>query len=211
MHRPNVLPLLHAERLALAEALRDVPDADWAHASLCAGWTVQDVLTHLTAAARTATIPWLLNMAATRFDTDQHNQRLLRRHQAADPAGTLGAFRTSAASSAAPFGALEGMLGEVIVHGQDIARPLCLPLVPSPEAVRVVAEFFVSKDFAVNSSTLVRGLRLEATDDDLVLGEGPVVQGTLLNLVMAMAGRVIVLDALQGEGVVVLRERLLSS
>ena len=188
-----------------------MPDADWAHASLCAGWTVQDVLTHLTAAARTATIPWLLNMAATRFDTDQHNQRLLRRHQAADPAGTLGAFRTSAASSAAPFGALEGMLGEVIVHGQDIARPLGLPLAPAHSTVRIVAEFFARKDFAVNSSTLIRGLRLEATDDDLALGDGPVIRGTLLNLVMAMAGRTIVLDELQGEGVGMLRERLLSS
>lgn len=208
MNRRDVLPLLQAERLALADALRDVPDVDWERPSLCAGWTVRDVLTHLTAAARTPTLPWLMNMAAARFDTDRHNQRLLHRHRAADPARGLAAFRDSAMSSAAPFGERAGMLGEVVVHGQDIARPLGLPLVPAREAVRVVAEFFASKDFAVNSHTLVRGLRLEATDDDLAVGDGPEVRGTMLDLVMAMAGRTAALDELEGAGAEVLRERL---
>lgn len=208
VNRGDVLPLLGAERLALADALQDPPAVDWERPSLCAGWTVQDVLTHLTAAALTSTLPWLANMAASRFDTDRHNQRLLHRFRAADPVTTLADFRTAATSSAAPFGEWEGALGEVIVHGQDIARPLGLPLAPSREAVRGVAEFFARKDFAVNSSTMARGLRLEATDDELVLGDGPPVRGSMLNLVMAMAGRAVVLDELEGEGAEVLRARL---
>lgn len=211
VNRRTVLPLLGAERLALADAVRDLPDAEWKRPSLCAGWTVQDVFTHLTAAACTSTLPWLANMAASRFDTDRHNQRLMHRFRAADPVTTLADFRAAATSSAAPFGEWEGALGEVIVHGQDIARPLGLPLAPSRDAVRGVAEFFARKDFAVNSSTLVRGLRLEATDEELVLGDGPPVRGTMLNLVMAMAGRAVVLDELEGEGAEVLRARLLRS
>lgn len=208
VNRRAVLPLLHTERLALAHALRDMPGADWEHPSLCARWTVHDVLAHLTAAARTQTLPWLTSMAASRFDTDQHNQRLLHRHRAADPVRTLAAFRDSARSSAAPFGEHAGMLGEVVVHGQDIARALDLPLIPDREALRVVAEFFATKDFAVNSSTLVRGLRLAATDDDLILGHGPEVRGPLLDLVMAMAGRAVVFDELEGAGAEILSVRL---
>lgn len=82
------------------------------------------------------------------------------------------------------------------------------PSPPSREATRTVAEFFARKDFAVDSHTLVRGVRLEASDDDLLLGDGPPVRGTMLSLVMAMAGRSIALDDLDGEGVDVLRRRL---
>ena len=208
MTRTHLAPLLHAERAALADAMQDLPDEAWAHPSLCAGWTVHDVLAHLTAAARTSTLPWLANMVASRFDTDRHNLRLLQRYRAADPADTLSTFRNAMTSTVAPFGMLEGALGEIIVHGQDIARPLGLPLMPSRDALRVVAAFFARKDFAINSSTLVRGLRLEAADDEFASGDGPVLRGPLLALVMAMAGRPAALDELDGEGLEVLRERL---
>ena len=208
MMRENALRLLHAERAALVCALTDLPAERWEEPSLCTGWSVHDVLAHLTAAARTATLPWLVNMLASRFDTDRHNQRLLERHREADPALTLESLRAAAASSRAPFGEVTGILGEVVVHSQDIARPLGLPLVPAQEAVEAVAVFLAGKDFAVNSATLVRGLRLEATDGELHTGDGPLVRGPLLALVMAMAGRPHALDDLEGEGVEELRARV---
>lgn len=101
------------------------------------------------------------------------------------------------------------MLGEVIVHGQDIARPLGLDLEPDPAGVYEVARFFSERDFAVNSKTLVRGLTLEADDSSFSAGTGPLVRGKQLDLVMAMAGRPTYLTALQGDGVAVLAQRLL--
>ena len=111
-------------------------------------------------------------------------------------------------STTAPFGALDAALGEVVVHGQDIARPLGLRLDPSPGALRIVAELFARKDFAVNSATLVKGLQLRPTDLDLVLGDGPVVRGAAIDIVPAMAGRPSAADRLDGEGAAVLRGRL---
>ena len=69
-------------------------------------------------------------------------------------------------------------------------------------------EFFARKDFAVNSATLVKGLQLRPFDLDLVLGDGPAVCGTALDLVLTMAGRAQAADGLEGEGAVILRERL---
>src|SRR5690606_7949013 len=62
MTREDALRLLHAERAALVGALTDLPAERWEEPSLCTGWSVHDVLAHLTAAARTATLPWLVNM-----------------------------------------------------------------------------------------------------------------------------------------------------
>ena len=150
----------------------------------------------------------MLNMLLTRFDTDRHNDRLMRRHLEPAPAAALSSFRATMFSTTAPFGALDAALGEVVVHGQDIARPLGLRLDPSPGALRIVAELFARKDFAVNSATLVKGMQLLPTDLDVVLGDGPVVRGASIDLVLAMAGRPSAADGLDGEGARILRERL---
>ncbi|GGR61400.1 hypothetical protein J2S40_000849 [Nocardioides luteus] len=95
----------------------------------------------------------------------------------------------------------------MIVHGEDIRRPLGIRHDPDSEGLMAVARFFATKDFAVNSKTLVAGLRLRAVDADFVAGDGPEVTGRLLDLVVAMAGRRGVLTALEGEGVVELGRR----
>lgn len=72
-------------------------------------------------------------------------------------------------------------------------------------ALPPVAEFFAARNFAVNSKSLVAGLRLEASDGPFVAGDGPLVTGTTLALVMVMAGRGAYLDELDGAGVETLR------
>lgn len=208
---PDLPRLLHAERSRLADLLAALDHDQWEHRTLCTSWTVHETVAHLTAAASTATASWMLNMVLTGFDTERHNDRLLRRHLEDSPAAALASFRATLPSTTAPFGALTAALGEVVVHGQDIARPLGLHLDPSPEALRVVTELFARKDFAVNSATLVKGLELRPTDLDLVLGGGPTVRGAAIDLIVAMAGRPSAAEGLDGEGAAVLRERLRAS
>ena len=43
----DVWLLVHAERAALIDDLVGLTDAQWAHPSLCEGWTVHDVAAHL--------------------------------------------------------------------------------------------------------------------------------------------------------------------
>ena len=53
----------------------------------------------------------------------------------------------------------------------------------------------------------IGGLRLEATDGPFATGDGPLVSGRTVALVMAMTGRKAYLDELEGDGVEVLRGR----
>jgi len=52
MATSNPWPLIHAEREALAADLAMLTDEQWATRSLCADWTVRDVLGHMTATAK---------------------------------------------------------------------------------------------------------------------------------------------------------------
>lgn len=71
-----------------------------------------------------------------------------------------------------------------------------------------MARYFAAKDFAVNSKTLLKGLKLSAADADFESGSGPEVTGRVLDLVMAMAGRPESLTELTGGGVAELRRRM---
>jgi uncharacterized protein (TIGR03083 family) len=198
---------VHAQRAALAEDLAPLSDDQWAQRSLCGEWVVEDVVAHLTAAASTGRLRWLVSIVGARFDADLHNQRRLAEQRGATPAETLDRFRTIITSTTAPTGHTAAWLGEVIVHGQDIRRPLGLPYSPPVDTVTEVARFFASRDFTVAGRTKSKGLRLEATDGPFATGEGPLVSGTTLALTMALAGRSVYCDDLTGPGAPILRTR----
>jgi hypothetical protein len=99
------------------------------------------------------------------------------------------------------------MLGEVIVHSEDIRRPLGISHSYPPDQVVRVADFYKGSNLLIGSKKRISGLMLEATDVDWRHGIGPAVKGPMLSLVMAMTGRKAVLDDLSGEGVSTLRAR----
>jgi uncharacterized protein (TIGR03083 family) len=200
--------LAHAERAALAEDLSDLTAEQWRRRTLCGQWDVEDVLAHLTAAASLNQWQWLRSMLGARFRPDEHNQRRLAECRGETPVGTLQLFRTIIRSTTAPSGHTPAYLGEVVVHAQDIRRPLGLPRRPAVDALTPVAEFFARRDFTVASRTNVTGLQLRANDGPFRAGSGPRVEGSTLALVMSMAGRKSYLDELDGPGVSILRSRL---
>lgn len=200
--------LIHAERARLADILENLSDDEWRANTLCSDWTVEQVVAHLTAGANTGLLTWLLSMLRAGFNPAKHNERRLVHHLGSTPAETLANFRDSITSTTAPTKDYPAWLGEVIVHGQDIARPLGLALEPDPAAVGEVARFYAAKDFAVNSKKLVNGLKIEAKDASFQHGNGPRVRGNLLDLVMSMAGRPGYIQTLEGDGVDELRRRI---
>jgi uncharacterized protein (TIGR03083 family) len=203
----SIWPLVHTERAALAEDLATLDDAQWAHPSLCEGWVIEDVVAHLTAAASIGPLRWFASVLGARFDFDLHNDRRLAEYRGATPAETLERFRGIVTSTASAPGPTTAMLGEVVVHAQDIRRPLGLVRMPTLEAVTEVASFYARRNFAVASRTAIEGLRVEATDGPFAAGSGPLVSGTTLALTMAMAGRGAYCDDLSGPGVSILRAR----
>jgi len=199
---------IHAERAALADDLADLTPAQWAAPSLCGDWSVEEVVAHLTAAASIGRWRWIASIVGARFDAGVHNARRLAEHRGGTPAETLARFRAAVTSTVVPTGHVAAWLGEIVVHGEDIRRPLGLVRTPPAAVTTEVARFFAARDFTVNSKRLVAGLHLEATDGPFATGEGLLATGPTLALVMVMAGRTSHLDDLDGPGVATLRERL---
>jgi uncharacterized protein (TIGR03083 family) len=205
MTKPSVLQL--RERDALVGDLRSLSPDQWRSATLCGEWDVEEVVAHLGAASRLSFPGWLRSMIGARFDADVHNRRRLEEFRGSSVEETLARF-TEIGPIGLPRKESVGGLGEMIVHGEDIRRPLGIRHTPDTEGLVAVATFFATKDFAVNSKTLVEGLRLRALDAGFVAGDGPEVRGRLLDLVMAMAGRREAVADLEGDGVAELLGRL---
>lgn len=207
LSRDALWAAIHAERATLADDLESLDIAAWEAPSLCAAWTIEDVVAHLTAGASTGRLRWLASIAGARFDADVHNQRRLVEQRGETPQRTMERFRAVTDATTAPSGHTPAWLGEIIVHGEDVRRPLGIDRAPPIDAVTAVARFFADRDFTVNSSSAIRGLRLEATDGPFAIGDGPEVRGTTLALTMAMAGREAYVGELTGPGVPLLGSR----
>ena len=190
-----------AERTALVADLEDLGEDDWRTPSLCAGLDVEEVVAHLTAGASSGPLRWLAGLARCRFDVDRMVDMRLREQLGGRPEETLRRFRGVVDSRTAPSGHVDAWLGEVVVHGEDVRRPLAISHAYAPAALERVARFFAARDFTVPSKRRSAGLRLEASDGPFAVGEGPLlVQGRTVDLVLAMAGRPVALDHLEGPG-----------
>ncbi|MGW0649993.1 maleylpyruvate isomerase family mycothiol-dependent enzyme [Streptomyces umbrinus] len=200
-------PLIRAERTALAADLADLTDEQWATPSLCTGLTVREVLAHLTAGASLNSVRWLAGVIRCRFDFDKQVAMRLAEQLGATPSETLERFRRVVPSTTKPPLPTLAMLGETIVHGEDIRRPLGIVRDHPIETVTQVAEYYRGSDLVVLAKGRIDGLSLTATDGPFMTGVGPLVSGTTLALVMAMTGRATYCDDLEGDGVDLLRAR----
>ncbi|OAH14621.1 maleylpyruvate isomerase family mycothiol-dependent enzyme [Streptomyces jeddahensis] len=205
--RTAVWPLIHAERAALAADLADLTDEQWATPSLCTELSVREVLAHLTAAASLNAVRWMAGVIRCRFDFDKQVAMRLAEQLGTTPAETLERFRRVVPSTTKPPLPAMAMLGETIVHGEDIRRPLGIRHEYPIEVVTSVAEYYQGSDLVVVAKGRIGGLRLVANDGPFTAGSGELVSGATLALVMAMTGRSTYCDDLEGDGVELLRRR----
>ncbi|MFF9489999.1 maleylpyruvate isomerase family mycothiol-dependent enzyme [Streptomyces sp. NPDC014676] len=203
----GVWSLIHAERAALAADLAGLTDERWATPSLCDGLTVREVLAHLTAGASLGTVRWLAGVIRCRFDFDKQVAVRLAEQLGATPGETLERFRRVVPSTTKPPLPAIAMLGETIVHGEDIRRPLGIRRGRPVDVVTRTAEYYRGTDLVVVAKGRIGGLRLVADDGPFTTGSGPLVSGPTLALIMAMTGRAAYCDDLEGDGVELLRSR----
>ncbi|MEQ8145177.1 maleylpyruvate isomerase family mycothiol-dependent enzyme [Streptomyces sp. OP7] len=203
----EVWGLVHAERAALAGDLRELTDDQWATPSLCDGLTVREVLAHLTAGASLGTVRWLAGVVRCRFDFDKQVALRLAEQLGAGPGETLGRFRRAVPSTTKPPLPVIAMLGETVVHGEDIRRPLGIRRAYPTGTATALAEYYSGTDLVVVAKGRTGGLRLVADDGPFATGSGPLVSGRTVDLIMAMTGRTVYCDELRGDGVELLRSR----
>lgn len=200
-------PVIHAERAALVEDLNGLDPDQWATPSLCGGWSVHEVLGHLTATAAMTPPRFFGRMIASGFRFERMARRNIDAETANGPAVTLARFWELRDASSGPPGPVDSWLGETLVHAEDIRRPLGIAHTYPVDALVRVAEFYRGSNLLIGGKGRVAGLTLRATDTDWSAGEGPSVSGPMLDIVLAITGRAAGLEALAGEGLPTLRAR----
>lgn len=200
-------PSIHAERRALAQDLADLTSAQWATQSLCADWTVHQVLAHQVATAKMTPRSFLTTFAGAGFSFTTFNNKQVAVQAAGGPTATLAAFRAVETATSSPPGPKDSWLGEALVHSEDIRRPLGLHRdYPLPAVIRAIT-FYAGSNAIIGGKKRVAGLTLRATDTDFVYGSGPEVSGPAMALLLATTGRTTALDDLTGPGLATLRAR----
>lgn len=207
MHAPELWDLIHSERKALADDLADLEASRWSTPSLCAGWTVRDVLAHMTATARMTPPRFFGKLLTAGFSFTTMTSRDIAAERGGTPAETLARFSSQITSSSHPPGPNDSWLGETLVHAEDIRKPLGIAHAYPTAAAVEVANFYQGSNLLIGAKDRIGGLSLHATDTSWQHGEGPTVSGPIMALVVAMTGRRAALDELSGEGVSLLRER----
>jgi uncharacterized protein (TIGR03083 family) len=200
-------PAIHAERAALADDLASLSDAQWRTPSLCRDWTVRDVLGHLTATAKMTTPSFFAKFAGAGFRFGTMTARDIARETGGTPAEGLAEFRRVVDRTSSPPAPVDSWLGEVIVHGEDIRRPLAIQHDYPVDALVRVADFYKGSNLLIGAKNRIAGLTLTATDTDWSTGSGPEVRGPMLALVLAMTGRSAALTDLSGDGLDTLKAR----
>jgi uncharacterized protein (TIGR03083 family) len=200
-------PMIRAEREALADDLETLDVGMWETPSLCAGWSVADLVAHITSTAETTVGGFVGDLVKARFSFDRMNDAGIAAERKATPMEAAQRLRAVAASRKHPPGPVDSWLGEAVIHGEDIRRPLGISHVYAPAALTRVADFYKKSNLIVGAKKRIAGVTLRATDADWTHGSGPEVAGPLVALILAMTGRTAVLEDLEGGGVDLLRGR----
>jgi uncharacterized protein (TIGR03083 family) len=207
--RAAVDAAVSAERRRLADFVTDLTDEQWATPSLCAAWTVRDVVAHLTLTTR-ITVPRLLRAAVrARGSFDRMEIDLAAEWTAAYTTPELVVqLRESARSTRRTPGSTPmDPLMDLVIHAQDIARPLGRRYVSPPEVVAACLAYVATNKFMGGPRRLPED-RLVSTDTGWARGEGAELRGPDVDLLLVTAGRRVGLDALDGPGASVVAQRL---
>jgi uncharacterized protein (TIGR03083 family) len=127
---------------------------------------------------------------------------------AASPAEMIARYKETVNKTNHPPGPTVAMLGEVIVHGEDVRRPLGISGEHSPDALKTVADFYMKSNLLIGAKKRSAGLEVKASDIDWSNGSGPEVTGPAIALLVTLTGRRGAEGELSGPGVSTLIGRL---
>jgi uncharacterized protein (TIGR03083 family) len=200
--------LIHAHRAGLADTIEGLTPEQWQTPSLCAGWNVGAMAAHLLASAEQTPGHFMGGMLTSGFRFGALMERDIRARADLTPQEIAGRLRQRTTTTNKPPAPTAAMLGEVVVHGEDLRRPLGLSAPVDKEAANACLDMYRKATFPVGGKKRIAGLRLVSNDTAWEYGEGPVVTGPAMSLLLAMTGRAAGLADLSGDGVPTLSARL---
>lgn len=197
------------QRLALCDIAEQFDADQLATPSLCDGWTVRDVLSHVMGPMEFSALRAVGPIIRARFNFDRFTQLMVAADTRSGPQ-LVEAMRKGASGRWTPPGfGFEAPLTDIIVHTGDICIPLGIDYAVDPQAARGVLDFLVTSKArrAFTKASWMTDVRFAADDVNWGFGTGPEVVGPARLLPLAIAGRRSILSHLRGDGVAVLASR----
>jgi uncharacterized protein (TIGR03083 family) len=122
--RSDLWQVVRAERAALVADLAGLRSEQWATPSLCDGWDIHDVVAHLAATATLSYIGFVKEFLLAGLSPSRIADKQVRAGRLRRPAESLSALRSAIEQTVSPPQPTITRLIEIIVHGEDIRRPL---------------------------------------------------------------------------------------
>src|SRR5450755_2012952 len=191
----------------MAETLSSLSSDQWVASSWCEGWSVQVTAGHILAAAEQTPLSFYRKLISAGFRFNVFVDRDAKGLAAIGPDELVYRLLARTSTTNHPPAPVMAMLGEVVVHGEDIRRPLGQEHRPPEGALAAVADNWKNSNLLIGAKRRIAGLRLRATDTEWVHGDGPEVSGPLISLILAMTGRKAAHPDLTGEGLATLGNR----
>jgi uncharacterized protein (TIGR03083 family) len=195
-------PEVRRQRYWLADRIETLDEAAWNSASWCKGWRVRDVLGHLVHLSEATQFSMgadiirgglrpdrALSRAACRLGNEPVPVLCQRLRVAAD-----GRYHVLGSPAAV-------VLGEVLVHGSDVLRPLGMDIDSPPVDATMVLDTYWRLGRLAFHAAPHKGHRLIATDCGWTRGHGPEIKGKAIDLLLFVANRRQVLPNLDGVSV----------
>jgi hypothetical protein len=99
---------------------------------------------------------FFLGMAKAGFNFDKFANAQIAKHRGPAPEATLNEFRGLRESTSAPPGPKVSWLGEVVIHGADVRRPLGISHAYAAGAVRLVIDFYKGSNLLIGAKKAYR-------------------------------------------------------
>lgn len=191
------------ERLGLASMLEELTPAQWEVPSLCSRWRVRDVAAHVAMTPTAPTMATLVGqLARAKGNLWAAGAQIAIDHARRPTEQIVDQLRRDAAARSMPLITnADNLLMDALVHGQDIAIPLGIARPMPLEAAKAAFDRVWRMGWPFHARRRFAGVRLVATDADIVVGKGPALEGDLAALLLLMTGRTTAaLPRLRGAG-----------
>lgn len=177
----ELLAMIAAQRREIADLIESLNEEQLQSESLCAGWTAKDVAAHVTVPLHTSMAKFAAALAGSLGNFDKAMAKIVAKESTRSVADIATELRDQAMNPFKPPGGfgLLAPLDDVLVHTQDIRRPLGLGNGLADDRVLAVLRGTEAKKFdKVTKRKRFAGVRLSATDMDYAFGDGAVASGT---------------------------------
>lgn len=174
-------PITVAARRSLLADFERLDDEHWEAQSLCAGWSIREVLGHLVLAARPPAWRYAVAVARAKGSFDEANRSLAVAEGRRPVHELVSAYRDVLDHRFSPPGwPAVAPLSDILLHSLDVRIPLGLasdqPAEHYTPVMRLLLFGRVGRSFTTAGRPLVRW---NATDHEWAHGGGPLVRGRL--------------------------------